>query len=187
MLVNSADLKAALKAVKPHATTAKNPELKRVFVRVQDRVMHLYATDQYTLAESTIPVMSNFEVLEGFDTSLTMSAVTHLIADLPRDTEVAVSEGKVHTVATDNEARLDIIGGLANMLRRAETETGLDDSDTSPTVNPDYLARFKTSNLRRSQDPKETPIALRMGAKNRPLMVTYSNHFTALVMPVRKD
>ena len=186
MLVNSADLKAALKAVKPHATTAKNPELNRVFVRVQDGVMHLYATDRYTLAESTIPVLSDFE---DFDTSLTMSAVTHLIADLPRDesSTVPVTESMVHTVATDPGARLDIIGGLANMLRAAEKVTGLDDSDTSPTVNPDYLARFKTSNLWRSQDLKGTPIALRMGAKNRPLMVTYSNHFTALVMPVRKD
>lgn len=188
MLIDANDLRAALKAVKPHAATAKNPDLNTVFLRARDGFLYLYATDQYALAESTLQANDPNALDEEFDTALSMATVIYMIADLPKSkgAEVTVTADMVHTMVTNNEARIDIIGGLSSMLRRAETETGLDDSDTAPNVNPDFLARFKTSNLRRSTDPKETPMTLRMGEKNRPLMVTYSNHFKALIMPIRK-
>jgi len=216
ILINPSDLAGALKAVLPHTKKDDKLGTYKDLVQFEilpdpdfsqdpDQklpTLRLTATDSYTMARSIVRPPRT-----GKDDDQTMvegdRITVHLSSDSAKLLRTVVSKikyGQIPVMITPNTVR---VGYPERSSEGIELRTEKD--QTYPRVdglfgreaprevieefflNPEYLARFTTANLARDRYEKNKSLTVKFNRDaNRPLTVTFSDHFEGLIMPMRK-
>ena len=206
--IAATDLAYALRAVLPHtANDALRPHagMIRIQFRPIDNAFTFTATDSYTLAESSVTAGLELEEIEALTARFDVWEVCISAVDAKRILNRAKTEktAKITLVlASDPHSVLDIVWEWGAVTERVLNQgvhyefpkmahlwpsAVVEHGPVRFGLNGDHFARFKASTLARGKSDTGVPVTLQFSdeAGRKPILVTFSDHFRGLLMPMR--